>query len=129
MTLRTGDRSPGRPARPALAAWGGGVLLYVALRLGRERGLLPEFLADHGADLVCLPLVLGLILALQRIRSGDRALVLPRRHGGAVLLLFAAWFELLLPRLDAGSTGDLLDVAAYTAGWVFFETVANRPRL
>jgi hypothetical protein len=79
-------------------------------------------------DLLCLPLILVLVLAVHRIwRVGNDRYVLPVAQVVAAWLLVSLVFELALPLIDAAFTSDPLDVAAYGAGAFFFQTALNRP--
>jgi len=79
-------------------------------------------------DLICLPLILALVLAVHRTwRVGNDRYVLPVVQVAAAWLLVALVFELVLPMVDAAFTSDSLDVVAYGAGAFFFQTSLNRP--
>ena len=107
--------------------WLGCALAYVGLRLARGGGHLPGPLAWQSTDLLCLPLVLGLVLALQRLGGRPGSWTLPRSHGLLAAIAYSAYFEGLLPRLTPHAVADPRDVAAYFAGWLLFELLLNRP--
>ncbi|MBU1073259.1 hypothetical protein KKG45_08425, partial [bacterium] len=78
-------------------------------------------------DLLCLPLVLSLALALhRRLRVRDARYVLPAAQVAAAWLFVCVVFEVALPALDAGFTADPLDAAAYAAGALLFQLSLNR---
>lgn len=88
-------------------------------------GLSPAWTDAWLDDLLCLPLVLGLVLFVRRARGLDGGL--PFVHVATGWAVFAILFELLLPRLDAAFTADPLDAAAYAVGAMLFQVSLNRP--
>jgi len=101
-------------------------LVYCVLQLGHLRQEVPLFVAHHLTDVLCLPLVLGLVLAAQRCRSHDPLPRLPRWHGLIAVLIYAIYFEVILPRWDGRATADPVDGASYLIGWLLFEVFINR---
>ncbi|MBC5994168.1 hypothetical protein [Pontibacter cellulosilyticus] len=84
-------------------------------------------LHTHLDDLLCLPVVLTLILAAERVYFRNPYFVLPRTYTISTALLFSLVFELLLPVLHAKYTSDIWDVAAYGVGAAIFEFWINEP--
>ena len=78
------------------------------------------------ADLVCLPLVLGLVLMAQRMTGQSLDWTLPWWHGLIGMMTYALYFEGVLPRLHSGAVADLRDALGYLLGWVLFELLINR---
>ncbi len=79
-------------------------------------------------DLLCLPLILSVVLAVHRgLRVRDDRFVLPGIHVTAAWLLITIAFELGLPVVDVAYTADPLDAVAYGAGALFFLVAINRP--
>lgn len=78
-------------------------------------------------DLLCLPLTLGLILAVQRVYFRNQAMVVPVRHIIFAAAAFGFCFELLLPLYKPLYTADVLDVVAYTVGAIAFHQLMNKP--
>lgn len=105
------------------------VLLALAERLGEAGGLAPRWASSHLDDLVCMPLVLGLILAVHRAAGRSGSWRLPFRHGLVVTGIFAVVFEVLLPHWQANATADPVDIAAYGLGLLVFHHLVNRPTL
>ena len=103
-------------------------LVYFVLQWGHLRQEMPSFFAHHLTDVLCLPLVLGVVLAVHRQRLGAPSWRLPRWHGLSAVLIYSIYFELILPRLDGRATGDPLDGLSYLAGWFLFEWLINRRR-
>ncbi|MGD9548059.1 MAG: hypothetical protein AB7V45_11035 [Candidatus Krumholzibacteriia bacterium] len=102
-----------------------GILLaggHAAIALGRG----PAILVGYLDDLLCLPLVLPVLLVLQRCVHRDPLWRLPPAHGLAAVALFAFYFELVLPHLQPGAAADALDGLMYAAGFAIFQLTANR---
>ena len=87
----------------------------------------PSWLASYLDDLFCLPLILGLIVAVQRQFRRDPRWVLPFGHGLAALALFSIYFEVILPQLRFDAVADPLDVVMYGLGLFVFQLLMNRP--
>jgi len=100
--------------------------LFLAERLAEAVGVAPAWTAGTLDDLVCMPLVLSLVTAAQRLGGRAPAWRLPVVHGLAVTAAYALFFEVLLPRWDARATGDPRDVLAYAAGFAVYHLVVGR---
>jgi hypothetical protein len=100
---------------------------FLGLRTIEGTGGLSGWPASYLDDLLCLPLVLGLVLAVHRLRHPGPGLILIRGHSLVALLLFSVYFEVILPRLSSGFTADPVDVVMYGIGWCVFEWGINRP--
>lgn len=124
MTSVTASPGPLRGSGPPRVL-AGLVLLWVLCHAlsGAEQVWLTSYLDD----VLCLPLILGLILMAHRLRRGDGRLVLPRSHGLAALVVVAVWFEGVMPRVHPRYTADSWDLAAYALGLVLFQLAVNRP--
>lgn len=78
-------------------------------------------------DLLCLPIVLTLVLTVERMYFKNNRFVFSWHYTGAAVVLFAVFFELLLPSFSHRHTSDVLDIAFYMAGAVLFHTTINKP--
>ena len=78
-------------------------------------------------DLLCLPLTLRMVLAVQHLYFQDRNMVLPVRHVVFAVAAYSVCFELLLPFYKTLYTADVLDVLAYMLGGVLFHIYLNKP--
>ncbi|MBC5774553.1 magnesium citrate secondary transporter [Pontibacter sp. KCTC 32443] len=78
-------------------------------------------------DILCMPLVLTITLATERLYFNNYSFVLPLRYILGAVLLFSICFEVLLPRLSIVYTSDVLDVLSYTLGAVVFHLAINKP--
>jgi len=84
-------------------------------------------LHTHLDDLLCLPITLRIVLAVQRAYFRDPAMVLPVRHIAFAVAAFSVCFELLLPLYKPLYTADALDVLAYILGALAFSVYLNKP--
>lgn len=78
-------------------------------------------------DLLCMPLTLGLILAVQRAYFQNQSMTIPVRHIILAVAAFSVCFELLLPLYRPLYTGDVLDIVAYCLGALAFHQLMNKP--
>ncbi len=102
--------------------------LFLVIRILEVSRLLPPMAASYADDLLCLPLVLGLILwAHRKLLDRGSAYTLPRFHGLLTLFLFASYFEALLPHLNSSAIADPWDLLMYGLGYLVFEMVMNKP--
>ena len=106
----------------------GAALAYGAYQLNRHwlHWPLPRLLTSHLSDLVCLPLMLSLALALHQRLVGQGA-TLPGAWVLAAWLSVSVWFEGLLPLWAAAAVADPLDVLAYGLGALGFHHWLNKP--
>lgn len=109
------------------------VMLYIfafflLVRVLEFAGQLPPLAASFADDLLCLPLVLGVVLWCHRriVKQGGQY-TLPGSHGVMALVLFAVYFEGVLPVWSSSVVRDPLDVLMYLAGYLVFEIMLNRP--
>ncbi len=103
--------------------------IILVIRIVEATDHLPRLAASFADDLLCLPLVLGLVLEAHRRLVGQGSqYTLPRVHGLLVLLLFSIYFEVLLPSWKAAAVGDPWDILMYFTGYLFFEVFMNRPQ-
>jgi hypothetical protein len=107
--------------------WLGLAGLYAMARVGRASGWLSGPADWYLTDLLCLPLVLGLALQVQRLCGRSRDWSLPCEHGLVAAAGYGLYFEWLLPRLDARFVADPGDFLCYLLGWLLFEFLLNRP--
>lgn len=78
-------------------------------------------------DLLCLPLSLTLALAAERTYFHSPKFILKKSHILLAVLLFSIVFEVVLPYFSWTYTADVLDVAAYGLGALFFYLTINKP--
>lgn len=111
--------------------WGRGLLpslllVFFLIRLLETTEWAPAWLSGYGDDLLCLPLVLSLVLAVQRRVRGNPGWVLPISHGLVALIGYGIYFEGVLPRISSQAVADPLDLVMYLAGYLVFQCCLNR---
>lgn len=81
-------------------------------------------------DFLAIPIVLKTAqLAVQLIRESWRNQVFSLREVTVITVLFALYFEGIMPELSDRFTRDLWDVFCYAAGALLFWEQMNRPLL
>ena len=90
----------------------------------------PEVLSAYLDDFLCLPILLSLILLVQRrLIVQDEAFKLPVGHIIVSILYISLLFELVLPGFSVKFIGDPFDVLAYSAGAALFYFSINKTTL
>ncbi|TXK33742.1 hypothetical protein FVR03_18975 [Pontibacter qinzhouensis] len=84
-------------------------------------------LHTHLDDLLCLPLVLTLVLSVERRYFNSPEFVLPLSYVLSAFVFITVVFELLLPLFYTRFTADAFDVLAYAAGGITFHLLLNKP--
>lgn len=102
------------------------VLLFALNQALEQAGVYIWPLYTHLDDILCMPIVLTLILAAERLYFNNPFFTHPKRYLLATVLLFCVVFEWLLPLLSAKYTSDILDVAAYIMGALLFQKTINK---
>jgi len=100
---------------------------FVLIRLGEAGGFLPGWARSFGDDLLCMPLVLSLALAVHRLAGRPATYTLPVSHGLTAVAVFGLFFEGLWPRWHPAAVADPWDLAMYLAGFLVFQFGLNRP--
>ncbi len=67
-----------------------------------------------------MPIVLKICQYLVRQIRNDINLQIPIRIAFTLTLLYALYFELILPKFNDRYTADMIDVCLYGIGFVFF---------
>ena len=123
-------RAPRRVSFFTFRNWG--FLLAAGLfgvHYGLEKaGLSYPLLRYYLNDLLCMPLVLGLTLFLQRnfiLRDPNH--VFTKYQVGIAVVYYAVGFEGVLPLFMSRYTADGLDVVMYGLGGLFFHRFINVP--
>lgn len=107
--------------------WFSLMLVYISLQVGRQLGTVHGAIDGYLADVICLPLVLGVVLMAHRLIGQPMTWILPRWHGAFAAASFAIYFEFILPHWKTTVVADPSDAAAYFLGWALFELLINRP--
>lgn len=90
--------------------------LYVAAKF---QVTLPPWMYSYVNDFLCMPIVLGLCLAVLRGLK-KKEIYIPLGIVLGLTSYFSLYFEWLMPQLDARYTGDLIDVFLYFTGAILF---------
>ena len=94
-----------------------GLLLYLANIFELN---LPDWIRFYAADLLCMPLVLIVILALLRFLYKNDNFKIPLSAIISLTAYYALFFEWLLPKISQRYTADWLDVLMYAIGAIAF---------
>ncbi|MGB7395224.1 MAG: hypothetical protein WA913_12600 [Pricia sp.] len=86
---------------------------------------LPLWINFYVNDFLCMPIVLFLCRYVIRMLKSDATLPLPFGPVIALTLLYAIYFEGLLPEYNPRYTGDVFDVLLYFLGSGFFLIVQH----
>ncbi|MGE6355996.1 hypothetical protein ACQKCJ_19175 [Flavobacterium sp. NPDC079362] len=81
---------------------------------------LPWYVDDYLNDLLCMPLVLGLLLSTIRYLKNDSSFQFSKSFIAGLALYYAVYFEYYLPGVNARYTGDPIDVLLYFLGGFLF---------
>jgi hypothetical protein len=102
--------------------------LYLALKATRSSALRLPIVHDYLADFLCMPVVMGIALAiLRRWVSRDEGSTLSSALMVGTVLLYSFLFEYWFPSISPNFTADPWDVLAYALGAVAFHVFLNRP--
>ncbi len=104
------------------------LLLFCTNQLIEGAGFFLPALHSYLDDLLCLPIVLTVILAVQRrfvLRTA--AYTLPFSHTLLAVVLYGVLFEIILPHFFRRGTADALDWLLYAAGGLIFHLRINLP--
>lgn len=102
--------------------------LFLLVRAGEITGHLPVLASSYADDFLCIPLILGAILWVQRrVFKQGPSFVLPPFHGLITLAFFAIYFEGILPHWTGAAVSDLWDLLMYLIGYFVFEKWLNKP--
>lgn len=95
-------------------------VIYLLLRILEALHINTFTLLYHyGTDLICMPLVLGLILFIGKKIKHDLR-ILPISGILLVTVYWAFYFEFYLPSKSSNYTGDVIDLAMYLIGMSAF---------
>lgn len=96
-------------------------LISIIIFSMQKTGLyLPQILNNYANDLLCLPLVLGIITFIIRSLKKDEFFKLPLFFILTMALYYSLYFEYYLPQNNPRYTSDWIDVILYFIGAVAF---------
>ena len=104
-------------------------IIYLLIKTLQLSGVDIPIVHDYFADLLCIPIVLSICLALlQLLYSKYKYRRLELSKVVFAVIYVAIVFELFLPFYSSTYTGDIIDVAAYCIGGVIFQLTINKPK-
>ena len=89
---------------------------------------LPLFANNYLNDLLCMPIVLKICQYAVRFIKKDKHINIPVKISLVLTILYALYFEFLLPKFNARYTTDFIDVILYFMGFMFFLWIENEPK-
>lgn len=87
---------------------------------------LPNWMYFYLSDLLCMPSVLSVCLAIVRIAKNNTFLYIPPGAIIALTAYYAMYFEWVLPQYNTRYTADIIDVALYSIGSILFYVFQKR---
>ncbi len=102
-----------------------GLTIYMAQQLMIP---LPWFANNYLNDLLCMPIVLKICQYAVRYIKKDKHITIPIKISFVLTMLYALYFELLLPKFSDRYTGDVIDILLYFIGLLFFLWIENQPK-
>lgn len=103
------------------------LLVYLGLLLAKKSAIYLGFISDYAADLLAMPVVLGLVAEVSYLIKGTRRISI--KQVAIAVTMFAFIFEWWAPRVDARFTADWVDVFAYGLGAaVYYFLIQNSSR-
>jgi hypothetical protein len=101
--------------------------LFMLNRLLEWQGVFIALLPSYLDDLLCLPVTLTIILAVERLYFKLPAFIMPVKYSWWAIIAFSVVFEGVLPLLSDRYTADVLDVFFYSLGALIFILTINKP--
>ncbi|MFT5847133.1 MAG: hypothetical protein ACJARX_000809 [Psychroserpens sp.] len=93
------------------------LLVYLANWLPIQ---LPSWVVFYLNDLLCMPIVLSLCLAVVRLYKKSNNIYAPITIVYGLTFFYTVYFEWILPQINGRYTGDLIDVVLYFIGATLF---------
>ena len=81
---------------------------------------LPKILNNYANDLLCLPIVLGMLTFFVRILKKDNDFRFPLSFVLLLASYYAVYFEYYLPKVNPRYTADVIDVFLYFTSAIAF---------
>lgn len=91
--------------------------VYIAQQLSFH---LPHLINNYLNDLLCMPIVLKICQYAVRFIKKDQHIVIPIKISFTLTVLYALYFEFLLPKFNNRYTADAIDIILYFMGLFFF---------
>jgi hypothetical protein len=88
----------------------------------------PIWLSNYADDVLFIPVIMGLALALQRRFLVHNVFFCFKWYYGLIVVMYAfIVFELIFPQINPHFTRDVWDGAAYFSGYLLFQFTLNKP--
>jgi len=87
----------------------------------------PKLIKFYLADFLCMPIVLSICLFAVQYLKKDKSLRLNLLTVLSVFVMYAIYFEVILPPLHWRYTGDIIDVLLYFIGSGLFYLLQKLP--
>lgn len=100
-------------------------MVYVAQQLAFP---LPIIINNYLNDLLCMPIVLKICQFAVRFIKKDKHTNIPIKMSFVLTILYALYFEFLLPKFSDRYTADFIDVILYFMGFLFFLWIEGKPK-
>lgn len=81
---------------------------------------LPWYVNDYLNDLLCIPLVLGLLSFMIRYLKNDNSFQFSLSFITGLALYYSLYFEFYLPEVNSRYTSDWIDILLYFFGGILF---------
>lgn len=105
----------------------GCIIIYSLIRILRaEKIPVPDFVNGQITDLICIPFVLMICLAVVRAIKKDEKLQLKPWLVFLICVEYSIIFEWMLPAKSSIYTSDILDVVMYFIGGFLFLIIQKR---
>jgi hypothetical protein len=101
------------------------VLLFLLNQILERAGVFLPYIHSYLDDLLCMPVTLTIALFLQQKFTRSPAYIFSKNHVVVVVIFYAIFFEVWLPKQSAHYTSDPLDAIAYAAGGLVFYFFIN----
>lgn len=101
--------------------WLSVILSFFYLVLDQVGVKLPVFIRSYFMDLLCMPVICGIILFLLRLFKKDFYLI--KLHLVSLTIMYAIYFEIIMPPISERYTADIWDVVMYAIGSFLFYQV------
>jgi len=86
---------------------------------------IPQLINNYLNDLLCMPIVLKICKYAIRFIKKDEHITIPIKISFTLTVLYALYFEFLLPKFNNRYTADVIDVILYFVGLLFFLWIEN----
>lgn len=99
----------------------GSLAIYILIRLLRKNNYdIPEWINGYLTDLICIPIVLMICLAMVRSIKRDSLIEIKPWLIALICIEYALIFEWFLPQKSSIYTADWIDVVMYFSGGIIF---------